>query len=232
MNRTDEMKRYKAKQLRYKKPIVRYMNYDFLLQELEEISCECDEIRYYMEADDETLLNALDGDSDDAYEFRMAFCDLSAECEQMWEDLRQEYVPKYFDTFFAAVGAGNYGGGYLGWDTFEHDYYGIDCPEEWCVSEAAKKIKRLSKDEMIEAVGVCLKILYAYIGIRYRYDSLKAAFDIIKEQNTGVLKTIKAIEELYDKAEKESDGFTWKHGETILQLENLFQALPQEAWIA
>lgn len=34
----------------------------------------------------------------------MMFSDLSAECEQMWEDLNNEYVPKYFDLFFAAVG--------------------------------------------------------------------------------------------------------------------------------
>ena len=76
------MKAYKAKQLRYKKPIAKGLNLD------------------------DTLLNALGGDEDDAFEFKAMFSELAVEGEQMQEDLRNEYVPEYFDLFFAAVNKG------------------------------------------------------------------------------------------------------------------------------
>lgn len=95
----EETKRWKAMNLRYKKPIVKDLNLDAIKEALCEIGDECDDVQYYLDYHEETLLNALDGDEDDAYEFRMMFSDLSAECDQMWEDLRKEYVPEYFDLF-------------------------------------------------------------------------------------------------------------------------------------
>lgn len=226
----EETRREKARQLRYKKPIVRDLNLWKIREELDEISEECDNVRYFWESDDETLLNALDGDEDEAYEFKMMFADLCAECDQMREDLEETYVPDCFDVLFVAAGAGEYGGGYLGWDAYEQDYYGLDCTDDFIKGEGAQKLKQLTKDQIIECTHACLKILYAYIGIRYRYDSLKAAFDILRDQNTGQLRLVKKIDELYGEAEGESCGFRWNTGKTR-QLDTMFEALPQEAWL-
>lgn len=97
----EETKRWKAKQLRYKKPIVRDLNLDKIQEDLWNIMEECENIRWYTDSDDgnDSLINALDGDGDEAYEFKMAFADLCAECERMQEDLREEWIPNCFDIF-------------------------------------------------------------------------------------------------------------------------------------
>ena len=117
----EETKRLKAIQMRYKKPIVKDLNLDKIIEELWGIQEECDDIRWYTDSDDGTdsLINALDGDEDEAYEFRMAFADLCAECDKMREDLEDEWVPECFDLFFVATGAGEEYGGLLGWDSYE-----------------------------------------------------------------------------------------------------------------
>lgn len=225
----EETKRGKAKNLRYKKAIVKELNIDFIQEELWEITGACDDVRYYFESDDDTLLNALDGDEDETFEFKMMFADLCAECEQMSEDLQNEYIPECFDDFFTAAGAGRVAGGLLGWDSYEQDYFGIDsysCDE--AQKESQKRIKRMTKDEIIECMGACTRVLYSYIGLRSRYDSLKAAMDILRDQNTGYLQVVKEIEETYREADK--DCFRpW--GESTKKLERLLESMPQEAWI-
>lgn len=79
-----EMKAYKAKQLRYKKPIVRGLNVDTIQSELWDMISACEDIHWY-DNDEESLVNALNGDEDEAYEFKMAFSDLEAELEQFQE---------------------------------------------------------------------------------------------------------------------------------------------------
>lgn len=228
MTKAQETKKNKALQLRYKKPIVKDINLWTIREELDEISCECDDVRYYLESDDDTLLNAMEGDEDEAHEFKMAFADLCAECEQMREDLENEYVPECFDILFVAIGAGDYGGGYLGWDSYEQDYFGINCTDDFIKGEGAKKLKQMTKDQIIECTGACLKVLYAYIGLRYRYDSLKAAFDILRDKNTGILKVVKALKELYEKCE---EAHFSEYSEPMREFNEMLAALPQEAWI-
>ena len=91
---SEETKRYKARQLRYRKAIVKNLNLDFIREELYEIEEECNNVKWYFDSEDgsDSLLNALDGDSDEEFEFKMMFCDLCAECEQMQEDLQNTYV--------------------------------------------------------------------------------------------------------------------------------------------
>ena len=230
MINAEETKRIKARNLRYKKPIANGLNLGDIKNKLWDIQEECSEVEYYIGGDDETLLNALDGDEDDAYEFKMMFSELSAECEQMQYDLDNEYIPEYFDLFFVAV---NKGSEILGYDTYEHDYYGLSDFESGCANEeAVKKIKALTKDQMIEAIQYCFGIYQAYIGLIYRYDCIKSAMDILRDENTGYLKMIKQIEGLYQKANDETSGFKYCFvGETLKSFDKLLEHLPQEAWI-
>ncbi len=226
----EETKRWKAKNLRYKKPIVKDLNLYAIKESLWEIGDECDDVQYYLDYHGETLLNALDGDEEDAYEFRMMFSDLSAECEQMWEDLNNEYVPKYFDLFFAAVGKGYE---MLGYDVYEHDYYGLNYSEsEWANEEAIKKMKALTKDQLIKTAQACFKIFQAYIGLRHRYDCIKAAMDILRDFNTGHLQMVDQIEKLYEKANEATDGFMWRnYAPELDELDKLIENIPQEVWL-
>lgn len=226
----EETKRIKARNLRYKKPIAKDLNLDAIKEALWDISEACNDVQYYIDCDDDTLLNALDGDEDDACEFRMMFSDLTAECDQMQEDLRNEYIPGYFDLFFAAVGRGC---AMLGYDIYEHDYYGLGSFESGLANEeAVKKMKTLTKDQLIEAAQYCFGIYQAYIGLQHRYDCIKAAMDILRDENTGYLQMVKQIEELYENANEETEGFKWTFRNGALnKLDRLLENMPQEAWI-
>lgn len=228
----EETKRNKAKQLRYKKPIVKNMNIDYIKQDLWDIQEACEEVHWFTDSEDgeETLINALNGDEDEAYEFKMAFADLCAECERMFEDLIEEWVPEYFDIFFVAAGAGNEYGGLLGFDEYEGDYYGIGGQESFAEDEAKDKLKRMTKDNLIAATRQCFKVYSAYIGLRNRYDSLKAAIDILRDQNTGYLQVVKEIERLYEEASKRQ-GIYAEYSKEWREFERYTDALPQEAWI-
>ena len=229
----EETKRRKAQQLRYKKPIVRDLNLDSITQDLWDIQEECENVRWYTDSEEgeDSLINALDGDEDEAYEFKMAFADLCAECERMFDDLGEEWVPECFDIFFVAIGGGDAGGGLLGWAAYEQDYYGLSCTESFAEDEAKKKLKQMTKDDLIAAARQCFKVYHAYIGLRNRYDSLKAAIDILRDQNTGYLQAVKEIEKLYEEASNEWNRHNdW--GKGAREWRRYTDALPQEAWIA
>lgn len=90
---SEETKRIKARNIRYKKPIVKNLNLEFITQDLWNIQEKCEDVRWYTDSDDgsDSLINALAGDEDEAYEFKMAFADLCAECERMFYDLQEEW---------------------------------------------------------------------------------------------------------------------------------------------
>lgn len=227
----DETKRLKAMGLRYKKPIAKGLTLDGIWEALWEIMEACGDVQYYVEEDEETLINALDGDEDDAFEFKMMFSELSAECERMHEDLREAYIPEYFDLFFVAV---NKGGEMLGYDMYEQDYFGLSSfGGELANEEAMKKMKRLTKDQLIETAQVCFRVYQSFIGLQYRYDCIKAALDILRDENTGYLQMVKQIEEAYAKADEETGGFRWtfRAGPALKELECLIDNMPQEAWV-
>lgn len=225
-----EKKAYKAKQLRYKKPIARGLNIDTIQSELWDMISACEDIHWY-DNNEESLVSALDGDEDEAYEFKMAFSDLEAELEQFQEDLSSEYISDYFDVFFPAVEA-KYAGGYLGFDQYEGDYYGLEPYEySFAENEAAKRIMSLTKKKILEVVGQCLKIAYQYMAVRYRYDCLDAAIEILRGENMERIKIIKGIEEQYLIAEETSDGFKYVYQKEVRKLDGMLLQVPQEYWI-
>ena len=226
----EEMKQYKAKQLRYKKPIARDMNLDFIREQIWNMGDLISDVQWFVD-DQENLTNALAGDEDEAYEFQMAFSDLAAELQQFEEDLNDEYIPDCFDDLFPAAGA-DYFGGFLGYDRYEHDYYGLQPYEyKYAEEEAEKRIFRMTKKELLEAVGACLKVYTAYMALQYRYDCLEASLKIIQEKNLEGLKLVKAIEEQYAKAEEESDHFHYNYGPDVKKLNDMLDQVPQQYWL-
>lgn len=226
----EETKREKARQLRYKKPIVKYLNLMRIREELDNIREECENVHWFTDTDEETLINALDGNEDEAYEFRMMFGDLCAECERMLDDLDQEWVPDSFDRFFVAIGAGENFGGLLGYDSYEQDYFGLSCDETFAEDDSKKVLKRLTKDELIAAARQCFRVYQSFISLSYRYDCLKATLDILHDKNTGYLQMVNQIEEAYARAEKETMGFRC-YGKTEIELDQITGNMPPEAWI-
>lgn len=228
MSKVEEARREKARQLRYRKPIVKDLNLQSIQEQLWEIQEECENVRWFEDSDEETLIEALDGDEDEAYEFRMMFANLCAECERMQEDLEEEWVPDCFDIFFVAIGAGDEYGGLLGYDNFEGDYFGIDCTDNFVEGEAQKKLSQMTKNDLIEASRQCFKIYQSYIALRHRYDCLKATMDILRGQNLDFLQTIKEIEKTYDEI---WGGGNFKYPKKEQYFDKITASLPQTAWI-
>jgi len=225
----NEQMRLHAKNMRYKKAIVKDLNLEKITEELYEIVYACNDVEWYcLFDDDETLINALDGDEDEAYEFKMMFSDLAAESEQLLTDLRYEYVPDCFDDFFVAINGDRVGNGLLGWDSYEQDYYGISLWDGDARTESVKRLKRFNKDTLIDIAHLCFKIMYSYIGLKYRYDCLKASIDILREQNTGYLEMTRQIADLYEKANETGFYFADEH---TRELDNLIAHMPQETWL-
>ena len=241
MTQAEEKRREKARALRYRKPAVKDLNIAEILEQLSTIEEECAEVHWYCDSEDgwDTLLNALDGDDDDAWEFKTAFADLEGQCEKMRDDLTDDFsmamgVTEGFDLFFAGIGADSATGGMMGFDDYEQDYFGLEpgWQSKQAGKAAAEKLKRLTKDELIDLTGRCFRIAFNFLSLRHRYDNLKAAMDILREQNTALLKQVKAIEDLYDKAEAEGfSKYDFTRGENEKALDRLLNALPERAWI-
>lgn len=230
----EERKIEKARMLRTKRPIVSGLNLSTIKERLWEIQEDCEEVHWFWDTDEETLINALDGNEDEAYEFRMMFADLCGEIERMLCDLNEEWVPNCFDIFFVAAGAGNTYNGLMGYDTYEQDYFGLSGYDIHEAEEQSNKsLKRMTKDELIEASRQCFRIFQSYISLTYRYDCLKATMDILKDKNTGYLEQTKRLNELYDIVDEKTYGFEfdWKARKEWEELEKIFEAMPQEAWL-
>ena len=243
MTKAEEKRMEKAKALRYRKPAVKDLNLASIQEQLTEIEEACADVHWYCDSEDgwDTLLNALDGDDDEAWEFKLAFSDLEGECERMREDLDRldewdydDLVGDHFDVFFAGIGAASVGGGMWGFDEYERDYFGLEpgWESEAAEREAAEKLKRLTKDKLIGLMGVAFRIAVQFLGLRSRYADLKAAMDILREQNTALLKQVKAIEDLYEVAEAEGfSKYDFTRTENEKALDRLLAQLQDRAWI-
>ena len=212
----------KARQLRYKKAALARLNLDTICDELSEISENCDNVRYFIEDDSETLLAALDGDEEEEYEFKMMFFDLSAKCDRLSEVLYEDCVTEYFDDFLVGVAGNRYE--LVGYDGYEEDYYSLASYDGKAgTNESGKRLLRLTKNELISTAGQVFGIVMSFLDITSCYDSLKAAFDILREDNMSYLKIIKEINEAYDAANK--DGFcSWDN--STKKFDMLIEQLP------
>ena len=215
----------KARQLRYKKAVLEELNLDSIRNELYDISSECDDVRYIAEGDESTLIDALDGDEEEAYEFRMAFSDLSAECERLYALLNEEYIADCFDDFLAGVSDGS-GMKLIGWDSYEEDYYNLTAFEGQLGSDEAKKrLERLAKKELIKAGNQIFRIVIAFLNVRYKYDYLSAAMAVLKNENTAFLDIIRQIEAENNRASEDISYDRWK------PFDNTVASLPERVWI-
>lgn len=218
----------KCKSLMYKRPALQSLGYDAILDELYEIQDACNEIRYVTDADKDTIIDALDGDEDEAYEFLMMFSDLSASCEQLYSAITDNtYSDVEFNDLTVALIGNRYS--LIGYDSYEEDWYSLTGYQtELAVTEAGKRIMRHTKAEMLSMIGQALGVTIAFMELRQQYDYLKATMDIIRERNCSHLKIIKEIDKAYDDA-AECYFSSWE--KATQRFDNLIEALPERTWL-
>jgi len=216
-----------TRNLRYKRPALDTLGYEFISDELFEISDACADVQYFVENDSETLLNALDGDDEAEWEFRMAFADLQGKVEELDNAFRDSGVREYFDDCTVGLIGNRYKT--LGFDMEEEDYFSLTSYEQnLACAESGKRLMRRTKSEIISVVGQCLGIVIAFLDIRQSYDYLKATFDILKDENTSLLKIIKDIDSAYEAANEEN-FYEWYPGSK--RFNALLEGLPDRIWL-
>ena len=216
--------------LRYKRPALASLGYDALMEELYSIREACDAIHWYMGQGDETILNALEGDEEAEWEFRMAFADLEAKTEELEEAVLEwdgeSFQRDYNDCTVALIG-NRYNT--IGFDTLEEDYLALShYQQELAHTEAGKRLARRTKADMIAVIGQCVWILTAFLDLRQQYDYLRATFDILRDENTSLLNQVKEIDAAYEAAS--AAGFQ-PHRSAVRQFDHLLAALPDRAWV-
>ncbi len=229
-----EIKANRTRNLRYKRPALASMGWEALWDELYKIQEACTDIHWFVDQDDETLLNALDGDEDATWEFKIAFADLEAKVDQLinaadwnWNNAYHDERNQAYDDSIVALIGNRYQ--IIGYDTDEEDYFSLTRYEEQVAqTEAGKRLMRLTKAEMLSTIGQSLGTLVAFLDLRQQYDYLKATFDILRDENTSMLKQVKAIETAYEAAD--SAGW-WYGSEAAKQFDRLLDCLPDRAWI-
>lgn len=226
------IKAERARNLRYKRAALASMGFDSIWSELDDIREKCATIHWWTDQDDETLLNALDGDDDDVWEFKMTFSDLEAKADRLFETIydltryEDNFGQTYDDCTVALIGRRYCT---IGFDGFEEDYFALTKYEgELAQTESGKRLMRKTKAEIISTVGQCLGILIAFLDLRQQYDYLKATFDILRDENTSMLQQIKAIDAAYENMVK-ADWY--ERPEAEKQFDQLMAALPDRAWI-
>lgn len=217
----------RSRNLRYKRPALESLGYEAIDNELYEIGTACSDIRWFVENDSNTLLNALNGDEDDEYEYRMAFSDLEAKTEELSDKLHDWDIRDEFDDCTVALIGNRYN--VIGYDGLEEDYFSLTGYEQGLAqTESGKRLMRHTKAEMISIIGQCFGITLAFMDLRQKYDYLKATFDILRDENTSLLQIIRAIEEAYEKA-NESNFYNWQ--DETKRFNQLLASLPERTWL-
>lgn len=224
----ENKKAEKAAMLRYKRPALASLGWEAISSELWEIQEACQDVTYYMEQGDDTLLSALGDDEEAEWEFRMAFADLDGKAEDLRSALSEWDIRDDFDDCTVALIGNRYD--MLGFDDYQEDYYSLTGYDtEFAKTEAGKRLMRHTKAEIISTVGQCLGILISFLDLRQKYDYLKSAIDVLRDENTSLLKLIKEIDEAYDAAEEKGFCHTWYP--EVKRFDKLLEALPDRMWL-
>lgn len=216
--------------LRYKRPALSSLGYDALMEELWEIREACDAIHWFIGQGDETILNALEGDEDAVWEFRMAFAYLEAKTEELEEAVLEwdgeSFQRDYNDCTVALIG-NRYNT--IGFDTLEEDYLALShYQQELAHTEAGKRLARRTKANMITVIGQCVWILTAFLDLRQQYDYLRATFDILRDENTSLLKQVQELNDAYEAA---AEARFRPGTDAARRFDRLLSALPDRAWV-
>lgn len=223
----------RTRDMRYKRPALASLGYDAMRTELWAIRDACEDIHWFTDQDDDTLLNALDGEEDEVWEFKLAFADLEAKADRLewvigdyygWDGSRLGDI--YDDCTIALIGD-RYK--VLGYDFVEEDYFSLTAyDEKLAQTEAGKRLMRRTKADLLSTIGQCMGILLAFLDLRQQYDYLKATFDILRDENTSLLQTVKEINAAYDAV-----AVDWWHRpqEAVRRFDALLENLPDRVWV-
>lgn len=223
----------RAQSLRYKRAALATMSFDDIRYELDGIQEACGEVQWMAE-DEELLLSALEGNEDDAWEFKLAFSGLAASASDLWRAITDccgdlDRFGLEFDDCLVCLLGNRYN--LIGYDAEEEDYFSLaSWDRDAAQTESGKRLTRLTKKDLLSTVGQCLGVFVAFLDLRYRYDYLKATFDVFRDDKSSILKDVRQVEKLYDDIQKE-EWWSETRREMDKQWDALLRELPQRIFL-
>ena len=160
---------------------------------------------------------------------------------ERWHEIQFacEDIEKRLDDVMAACWQGEYK--LLGWNFHEEDFYGLDgrAGMELGRDEAIKRLKHLTKDELIETMSHCVNLALAYMNIQGKINSIKMATYLAKGDLEQLLNDIETVTGIYDKLnpERVRNEFSgeWyictSDREEEKRFDRAVKYLPEEAWV-
>jgi len=228
--RTESGRIYKAKEKRYRRAALDMMQLDSLGSELDKIAEECGNYEWDISEDD-SLIDALSGNTDDLHEFRFMFTDLSARCDQLNEAMRNRYINEHFDDFFVGIIGNKYN--LIGYDSHEEDYFSlVDWQTGWAKRESAKRLMRLNKETLLSVAGQCFGIAISILDIRHTFDCLTSALELLRGNRVALLRNIKDVEDAYEAAEQRNFRNYGEGSEATNHFDELLWRLPDKVWLS
>ncbi len=228
MSMADDIRREKARNLRYKRPMLQNINLDSIQQWLYAAQGTCNEWAWVDDNQRDALIDALDGNDEEYLSYQMMFATLENDLEKFESDLQSIEYEECFDDVVCGIG-GDGSSAMLGYDEFEGDYFGLETPweQQVAVEEARKRLsKKYTKDRLLEMTGECLRIVLSYMALDCRVTTLSAAVDIVKELNGEILRKTSDISECYEELMTAPDDYA-----RVSKFDCMAAMLPDEAWL-
>lgn len=224
-----------CRNLMYKQSAVARLNYSEICDLLYDMTSMCCDIKY-AEQDDDTLINAFDGNEDEAHEFILQFSDLEYDIENLQNQFDEMFgysddpERDFNDVTVALIGKWF---SLLGFDECRGDYFELDSEyfEERGTEESQKRVMRKTKKEMLESIGLTMAFLLKFADVEYRYRTMEATFNIFRDENIRMLKTVKEIDEKYKDLFDEHGKLDKYRYKQIREFDKLVGELPDKYWV-
>ena len=228
----------KAEQCRammYKRSAVARLNYSEICDSLYDMTSMRCNIKY-AEQDDDTLINAFDGNEDEAHEFILQFSDLEYDIENLQNQFDEMFgysddpERDFNDVTVALIGKWF---SLLGFDAYREDYFELsdDYFENLGTEECQKRVMRKTKKEMLESIGLTMAFLLKFSDVEYRYRTMETTLNIFRDENIRMLKTVKEIDEKYKDLFDEHGRFDKYRYQQIREFDKLVRELPEKYWV-
>jgi hypothetical protein len=152
-------------------------------------------------------------------EYKPLFDDLSAYAYGLYEALQDSDIEAYWDDMTVAMLGETHK--VLGFDVAEADYFGMLSDEEdLATEEAAKRLERLPKRDLIRCFRKVIVTLVSFLDIKAGHDCLTAIVDELDERSALLRQKNDAINRLYQ-------DLTGADGE---EFDRLISNIPQRMW--
>ncbi len=219
----------RTRNLRWRKPALMDLSFSEINESLHKIMNVCGDIHWAVN-DDDALTNALDGDEEEAWEFKMAFTSLEGEAYKLQQELCENFywnddAEQSFNDMSVALIGDRYD--IVGYDGYEERYDSLaSYDQDVAYSEAGKRVMRMTKAEMLAKIGQTLGIILSFQNVQLKYEYLKSTIDIFQDKNMSVLQTIKDIEKAYEEANE--NNFI---GDKAKKFDRMINDLPDMFWV-